>query len=98
MPGAGKTIFFIINLPQDVNIVRGLVYLARRETEASIGFLITQAFIKRDQQNIWQREVARMAADTGASMHLYSAASEAIAVIQAGRGIIFAAAESRLAA
>jgi hypothetical protein len=98
MPGAGKAVFFIINLPQDVNIVRGLVYLTRRETRASIGFLITQAFTKRDRQNIWQGEVARMAADTGASMHLYSAASEALAVIQGCGGLIFAAAESRLAA
>lgn len=98
MPGAGKTVFFLINLPQDVNIVRGLVYLVRRETGASIGFLITEAFIKRDRQNIWQGELARMAADAGASMHLYGSTSEALLVIQGRGGIIFAAAESRLPA
>ena len=98
MAGKGKTVFFVINLVQDVNIVRGLVYLTARETDASIGFLVSEAFLKRDRQKIWQREVAVMAADTNASMHLFGSVGEAYAVIRDGSGIIFAASESNLTA
>lgn len=98
MPGEGKTVFFVINLVQDVNIVTGLVYLTARETDASIGFLVSEAFLKRDRQKIWQREVAALAAQTGATMHLFGSPAEAYAVIRGGSGIIFAASESNLTA
>jgi len=98
MPGAGKKVFFILNLLQDVNIVRGLVYLAARETNAQLGFLITKGFIKRDRQKIWQSEVAGMAAETDAKMYVYGDAEEALAILQPGGGMIFAASESNLPA
>jgi len=98
MPGEGKTVYFVINLVQDVNIVRGLVYLTARETDASIGFLVSEAFLKRDRHKIWQREIAIMASDTNASMHLFGSSAEAYAVIRDGSGIIFAASESNLTA
>ena len=98
MIGRDKTVFFVINLVQDVNIVRGLVYLTARETDAHIGFLVSQAFLKRDRQTIWQREVAIMAAATGATMHLFASVSEAYAVLQGGSGIILSASESNLLA
>jgi hypothetical protein len=96
--GAGKKVVFILNLLQDVNIVRGLVYLTARETEAAIVLLVTAGFMKRDRQKIWQREVAHLAADTGAAMYVYGDASEARAAIDGSGGIIFAAAESNLPA
>ena len=98
MVGQGKRVFFLINLLQDVNIVRGLVYLTARETDAKLGFLITPSFIKRDRQKIWQSELARIAADTGAQMYLYEQPEEALAVLSEGAGMIFAAAESNLSA
>ncbi|PVZ45243.1 hypothetical protein DD556_17335 [Phaeobacter sp. JL2872] len=91
-----KTVFFIINLLQDVNIIRGLAYLAARETDARIGFLVSHSFLKRDHQTIWQRELAEMAQDLGADMHLFAEAAEVYAVLQGGRGMIFAASESNL--
>ncbi len=93
-----KKIFFIINLLQDVNIVRGLVYLAKRETEANIGFLVSTSFLKRDSQKIWQAELAQMSRDVGAHMTLFTEASEAFAVLQGSSGMIFAASESNLSA
>ncbi|MBN8291132.1 hypothetical protein JI664_04055 [Rhodobacter sp. NTK016B] len=91
-----KTVYFIINLLQDVNVVRGLVYLTVRETDAAVGFLISDAFITRDGQKIWQKELAQLAAETGASLHRFGAISEAYAVLQGGSGMIFAASESNL--
>lgn len=91
-------ILFIINLLQDVNIVRGLVYLAARETEAQIGFLLSRNFMKRDKQQSWQYELGLMAQDVGADLHFYADAAELYAILQGGRGIIFAASESNLGA
>jgi hypothetical protein len=93
-----KNVFFVLNLVQDVNVVRELVYLTARETEAQIGFLVSEVFRRRDRQKIWQREVAIMAAATGATMHLYGSPGDALAVLAGGAGIIFCASESNLAA
>lgn len=98
MAGEAKTVFFVINLVQDVNIVRGLVYLTARETEASIGFLVSQAFLKRDRLKIWQGELAAMAAATDATIHIFGSAAEAYAVLEGKSGLIFAASESNLEA
>jgi hypothetical protein len=96
--GGGRSVFFLFNLVQDVNILRPLVYLTARETEAQIGLLVSDAFLKRDRQKIWQREVAALAADAGASLHLYGTPAEAQAVLAGGSGIIFAGSESNLPA
>jgi hypothetical protein len=93
-----KTVVFVINLVQDVNIVRGLVYLTARETDAEIAFLVSQSFLKRDRLKIWQSELAAMAAATGGTMHLFGSAAEAYAVLEGKSGIIFAASESNLTA
>ena len=94
----GRSVFFLINLVQDVNILRPLIYLSARETEAKIGLLVSDAFIKRDRQKVWQREVAAIAAATGASLHLYGTPAEAHAVLAGGGGMIFSASESNLPA
>jgi hypothetical protein len=96
--GAGRSVYFLINLVQDVSILRPLVHLTARETAAHIGLLISDAFIKRDGQKIWQREVAALAGDTGASLHLYGSSAEANAVLDGDSGMIFAASESNLPA
>jgi hypothetical protein len=98
MAGEGRKVYFIINLLQDVNIVRGLAYLVARETAAEIGFLVTEAFIKRDRQKIWQREIAAIAADTRGALFIYGSVAEARTVLEGGSGMIFAAAESNLSA
>jgi hypothetical protein len=96
--GAGRTVYFLINLVQDVSILRPLVHLARRETGAQLGLLVSDAFIKRDRQKIWQREVGELASATGASIHLYASPAEANAVLGGGGGMIFSASESNLPA
>jgi hypothetical protein len=96
--GEGQTVFFLLNLVQDVNIVRSLVYLTARETKAGIAFLLSESFLKRDRQKIWQSEVARLAADTGGAMFLYGSPADALAVLEGEGGLIFAASESNLRA
>ncbi|HET6535578.1 MAG TPA: hypothetical protein VFG41_05290 [Sphingomicrobium sp.] len=96
--GRGKKVAFLLNLMQDVNIVRGLVYLTARETDAKIILLVSQGFLKRDRVKSWQAEIASLAADIGASICLYGSTAEACAVLEDGEGIIFAASESSLSA
>lgn len=98
MVGEGRSVFFLINLVQDVNILRPVIFLTARETKARIGILVSDAFVKRDRQKIWQREVATLAAETGASLHLYGSPAEAHAILTGGGGMIFAASESNLPA
>jgi hypothetical protein len=96
--GEGRSVVFLLNLVQDVNILRPLVYLTRRETGARVRLLVSDAFIKRDRHKIWQREVAVLARATDASLHLYGSPAEAHAVLAGGSGMIFAASESNLPA
>lgn len=98
MAGDGTKVVFLLNLLQDVNIVRGLVYLTARETDAPIALLVSDGFIKRDTHGAWQREVATLAADTGAAIYLYRDVVEALSILAGGRGVIFAASESNLQA
>jgi len=98
MTGEGKWVFFIINLLQDVNIVRSLAHLTARETGARIGFLVTPAFLKRDRQKVWQRELAVLADDVSGDMNLYASPGEALDILAGRAGLIFAAAESNLTA
>ena len=98
LPRARPEIVFLINLLQDVNILRGLVYLARRETDAHLRFLVSANFLKRDKQQIWQREVSAIAAEIGADIHVFGELAQAQAVLQGKGGLLIAASESNLSA
>lgn len=98
MFGSGRSIFFILNLVQDVNIIRGLAYLAARETRANITLLVSKGFAKRDHTKIWQREVIALAAEINARICSYASTGEALSALSGNSGIIFAASESSLAA
>lgn len=95
---AGRSVVFLVNLVQDVNIIRGIAYLAARETDARIRFLVSRGFFTRDRQGIWKRQIAEMAQDLGADINAYDDAAEAFAALQGGAGMIFAASESSLSA
>lgn len=96
MPDA--SIVFLINLNQDLNVVRPLVYLAARETTANIRFLLSAAFIKRDSAGIWREQIKLCAADVSGSVDVYGSAAEALMLLQGGRGAIIAGSESNLSA
>lgn len=93
---ARRHIIFLVNLLQDVNILRGLIYLAARETGAELHLLVSGAFLKRDKLGIWQPQLAAIARETGATMHLFDTTSEAQAVLQGRAGLVIAASESNL--
>lgn len=89
-------IVFTVNLLQDVNIVRPLVYLAAADFDVEIGFLVTDAFLKRDREGVWMAEVRTMAADVSAFVHTYDSPFAGYARLQGKHGLLIAGSESHL--
>lgn len=87
---------FLVNLLQDVNILRPLVFLAQ-DLRLRPRLLVTRAFATRDRGGNWGRELEEIAAATCATIEHVGAASEAAALLQGG-GILFAGSESNLQA
>ncbi|CAL4869172.1 hypothetical protein MMA231_03463 (plasmid) [Asticcacaulis sp. MM231] len=93
-----KHIIFLLNLLQDVNIIRPLAVLASRELDVSIEFLVSYKFLQRDKTRSWQNEIALLCANTGAKVFIFSHEYEAEQLLSGKSGIIFAASESSLSA
>lgn len=93
-----REVVFLFNLVQDVNTLRGLAQLVRRELgpEIRLTFLASGAFPRRDKGNIWWPELARLAEDLGATLTLYSTAADAEAFLDGKGGVILAGSESQL--
>lgn len=92
-----RHVVFVLNLLQDVSVVRPLAYLAARDLDVRILFLVSAAFLERDLLRKWQREVARICADTYATVRIFEAPADAVIALQGRQGILIAASESDLA-
>jgi hypothetical protein len=91
-----QSVVFLLNLVQDVSVIRPLAYLARRETDYEIIFLVSYQFIERDRSRIWQRELAQIRADLDSELFVFQTALDAFSVIQNRRGFLVAGSESNL--
>lgn len=91
----GRTAVFLINLVQDVNILRPLVYMATRDFGFDAKLLVSTKFTGRDLFGIWHRELEQICAETGARLHFFDSDWEAHGFLT-GQGIIFAASETHL--
>lgn len=91
-----RHIVFLVNLLQDVNVIRPLAYLASREFDARISYLVSARFLDRDGMRVWQRELGRICVETGGAIHIYDTPADAVAVMQGKTGIVIAASESNL--
>jgi hypothetical protein len=92
-----RRVVFLVNLLQDVNIVRPLVLLAV-ELGARVHFLVSDRFLERDGRGIWKRELEELCADTGARQHVYDSEFAALQVLKNRSGLLIAASESSLSA
>lgn len=59
---------FIVNLLQDVNILRPLIYLTADDVGINPLILVTKAFIQRDKFQIWMSELQSISDDTQATL------------------------------
>ena len=93
-----KKVIFIINLLQDINILRPLIYLASHDLKLPTELIITDAFSKRDIDKTWRREITQLVTDTCSLEFWVQDDFEAYKVLDGKAGIVFAASESDLSA
>jgi hypothetical protein len=89
---------FVINLLQDVSVLRPLAFIAARDFGFSTEFLVVDLFSKRDVSGTWRRELDEMATTVGAAILPYDDEMDAWRHLQGKRGLLFAGSESNLAA
>jgi glycosyltransferase involved in cell wall biosynthesis len=90
-----KTAVFLINLVQDVNVLRPLIFIASRDFAMDVLLLVSRKFTGRDLFGIWQSELEEICEATGARLELFGDDWEAHRQLD-GEGVIFAASESHL--
>ncbi|MBP1805038.1 hypothetical protein [Rubellimicrobium aerolatum] len=90
------SLVFVVNLLQDVNVLRPLAFLAGRETGARLRFLVTSRFFDRDAGGVWKAEIDDIARRIGAEVDTYGSAMDAVLALQGGWGALIAASESDL--
>jgi len=91
-----RQVIFIVNLLQDINILRPLVYVAAHRLKLTTRFLVTSAFRKRDKTGVWQHELNEIATETNSLIHDFDNEFQALQVLQTGDGALVAASESNL--
>ncbi len=89
-------VILLVNLLQDVNILRPLAYIAGRDLGLETRFLLTRDFVKRDRGGRWQLEIAGIGQAIGASITVAENEGHALQILQGLAGVIVAASESNL--
>ncbi|MCB4412046.1 hypothetical protein [Synechococcus sp. MU1611] len=59
---------FVVNLLQDVNILRPLIYITADDIGINPLILVTKAFIQRDKSQTWMNELQSISDDTQATL------------------------------
>ena len=91
-------VVFLVNLMQDVNIIRPLVQLAVQAMNAPVLLLMSDKFIERDTQGSWQAELQTLSTETGAGLQMYDSEFAALRALAGLQGVLVAASESDLSA
>lgn len=89
---------FILNLLQDVNVLRPLIYLASSDLKLSTELIITDGFSKRDSAAIWRKEISEIVKDTRSLTFFVKDDFESYKVLEGKSGVLFAGSESDLTA
>jgi len=93
-----RNVIFMFNLLQDVNIIRPLAYLAAKDMNVVVAFLISDRFYIRDKREVWRAEIDEIAQDIGAEIFVYDNELTAFQWLQPRHGVLVAASESNLSA
>ena len=94
MPSTATAVF-LVNLVQDLNIVRPLVVMAARDFDMDCLLLVSSKFAGRDLFGIWRKELEMLASETGARIETFDSDWDAHRHL-GGHGVIFAGSESHL--
>ena len=88
---------FLVNLVQDVNIVRPLVELAAGELGLKTEILVSRKFVLEDRVGRWLGEIEDLSSATDARIFLFCNARDLTQLLEGKGGVIVAASESSLA-
>jgi len=91
---SGRHAIFLINLLQDVNVVRPLVFMASRDLGLHTAFFVSRQFIERDKQSLWQKELGEIGDATSTPLLVFDDALQALQLLQEKQGVLIAASES----
>jgi hypothetical protein len=89
---------FLLNLVQDVTILRPLIFMAARDFSMETLLLVSDKFLNRDLFGIWQTEIDQICAETGAANLVYEDEFSAHQALDGRSGLLFAASETTLSA
>lgn len=84
---------FLVNLIQDLGILRPLMIMAARDFGFEVRMLVSPKFRSRDLFGIWEAELEALCRETDARLLIYRTELEALREL-GGRGVIFSASES----
>ena len=90
-----RSAVFVIDLVQDVNILRPLVFVATRDFGFDALLLVSGKFAARDVLGIWRNELEQICTQTGARLEVFESGLDAQRHLS-GQGLLFAASESHL--
>lgn len=89
-------IVFIINLLQDINIIRPLVFMAAKDLGRRTLFLVSSTFRKLDTTGLWQQEMVEIVSETHAAIVDFDHEIDALRALSDKNGLLIAASESHL--
>ena len=90
---------FIVNLVQDINILRSLIYIAADNLNLKPTILLTQGFTKRDSQGTWMKELHSMNSEINCTLFNIESQYETWKLLsQFEGGFLISASESDLPA
>ena len=87
---------FVINLIQDINVLRPLIYMAANDLQLPILILVTEAFHKRDKTGLWQKQLDEISLGTSATLHVFANEFQALQILKDISGVMIAGSESHL--
>jgi len=90
-----QTAVFLINLVQDVNVLRPLMIMAQRDFGFRVLILVSSKLPVRDHLGIWEAELEILRKETNARLLVYANDLEVLRELT-GFGLIFSASESNL--
>ncbi|MEP4099874.1 glycosyltransferase, partial [Paraglaciecola sp.] len=93
-----KKVIFIINLLQDVNILRPLIYMASQDLNHPTELIVTNGFCNRDTDQKWRNEISKIVADTKSLVFWVKDDFDGYKALEGKAGMVFAASESDLSA
>lgn len=87
------TAIFLVNLIQDLSVLRPLMIMAHRDFDFEVRILVSTKFRSRDLFGIWEAELEALCRETKARLTIYRSELDAYHELE-GTGVIFSASES----